>query len=378
MNSNQQPAEPAPVRNTILHGDVRTKLRTIAADSVDCVVTSPPYFRLRNYGTDDQIGLEDHIERWVHQIRNVFTDVARALKPTGSVWLNLGDSYSRDDRSGAPAKSLLLAPERLLLALAADGWIIRNKVIWAKTNPMPNSVRDRLACTYEHVYFLTRKRDYFFDLDAIRIRHRSTGTASAKTDASYPPLDVASPDWAGPLAGNNAGLTAMKQHGRRGHPLGKNPGDVWRLATANFRGAHFATFPKQLIERPVLATCPERTCTRCGQPWQRERPKRDQRKRVAKHVGAVAVRGELRPACTCGAPHRPGLVLDPFFGAGTVALVAGDHRRDWLGIEINRSFIDLAEQRITAARTERKRKQTKPKKQRPTTPADHPPTKRAA
>jgi site-specific DNA-methyltransferase (adenine-specific) len=332
--------------NTVIVGDAATKLAEIATDSVDCVITSPPYFRLRNYGEKKQIGLEDHVDKWVNQLRQVFTEVARTLKPTGSVWLNLGDSYSRHPSAGAPPKSLLLAPERLLIALAADGWIVRNKVIWAKTNPMPASVRDRLAATHEYLYLLTRSRDYFFDLDAIRIPHTSTKKTPADTTADYPPIDSAPPTWAGPLAGNNTGLSRLKRDGRVGHRLGKNPGDVWTMPTASFHGAHFATFPQRLVLRPLLASCPERTCTGCGQPWTRN---------PLRTLGHLAVAGRLAPRCDCGSGWKPGLVLDPFFGAGTVALVAEQHRRRWLGIELNPKFRDLAMNRIDEVHTERAR-----------------------
>ncbi len=341
------------INNKIITGDVRTELRRLARErpeSVDCVVTSPPYFRLRNYGDQNQIGLESHVDGWVAELRDIFRDLRRVLKPTGSVWLSLGDSFSRDTKAGAPAKSMLLAPERLLLALAADGWIVRNKVIWAKTNPMPNSVRDRLACTHEYVYFLTRSPNYFFDLDAIRIPHRSAGDDNRRKRSHsvanvYPPVDSTPPNWAGPLAGNNSGLTTMKRAGMAGHPLGKNPGDVWTMATASFHGAHFATFPKALVERPLLAGCPERVCTSCGKPWERER--------TARQLGSLALQGRLKPTCTCRTDWQPGVVLDPFFGAGTVGLVAEEHDRSWIGIEVNPEFVRLAEDRIAAARPER-------------------------
>ncbi len=334
--------------NTILIGDVRSTLNHIPDNRIDCVVTSPPYFQLRNYDHDNQIGLEEHVDQWVNNLRNVFADLARVLAPTGSVWLNLGDSYSRHQTAGAPPKSLMLAPERLLLALGEDGWIIRNKVIWAKTNPMPNSVSDRLACTYEYVYFLTRSPRYFFDVDAIRVPHRSRRQASDNTVAdTYPPVTAAPPKWAGPLAGNNSGLSALKRSGRVGHPLGKNPGDVWSLATANYRGGHFATFPTKLIEQPILATCPERVCVNCGLGWLPE---------PVRQIGSLAVRGELQPQCQCATRWRPGLVLDPFFGAGTVGIVAEQHHRDWLGIEINPEFASLAEKRIAAERQQNDRR----------------------
>jgi site-specific DNA-methyltransferase (adenine-specific) len=133
------------IRNQILLGDVRERLAEIPDASVDCVITSPPYFRLRDYGRGGQLGLESSIDQWADVLRDVLRGVARVLKPGGSVWLILGDTYSRDDRHGAPKKSLLLGPERLGLRLLEDGWIVRNKVTWAKTNPMPTSARDRLS-----------------------------------------------------------------------------------------------------------------------------------------------------------------------------------------------------------------------------------------
>lgn len=137
------------LRGKVLVGDVREMLPAIPDSSVDCVITSPPYFRLRNYDATGQIGLEPTIDDWVKALRGILAEVARVLKPTGSLWLNLGDSYSRQPRDGADTKSLLLGPERVALAMIEDGWVIRSKVIWAKSNPMPTSVRDRLSCTWE-------------------------------------------------------------------------------------------------------------------------------------------------------------------------------------------------------------------------------------
>lgn len=323
-------------RNTVLLGDARTEMRRLPDASVDCVVTSPPYFRLRDYGINGQIGLEPHVDGWVAELRAVLAETARVLKPTGSLWLNLGDAYSRQPADGAPPKSLLLGPERVALGLLADGWTIRNKVIWAKTNPMPASVRDRLACTWEVIYFATRSQSYHFDLDSIRIPHRSTRRPTGVDAAKR-----GKPTWAGPLAGDHSGLEKLKARGRSGHPLGKNPGDVWRLPTAGYRGAHFATFPQRLIERPILATCPEKVCAQCGLPWERQ-PHRQ--------LGHLAVRGELAPACDCRTDTRPGLVLDPFMGAGTVAVAARNHGRDWLGIELNPEFVALTTQRLNDER----------------------------
>jgi site-specific DNA-methyltransferase (adenine-specific) len=324
--------------NQLLIGDVRDLLPTLPTASVDCILTSPPYFRLRDYHDQKQIGLEPTIDGWVRELRRVLSEAARILKPTGGLWLNVGDTYSRHERHGAKPKSLLLGPERLAMALVEDGWVIRSKVTWAKTNPMPSSVRDRLSCTYEIFYFAVRSRHYYFDLDAIRVPHRSRRAVSKR--AALQPTSQR-PDWAGPLAGSNGGLDRLKASGVVGHPLGKNPGDVWQQPTANYRGAHHAVFPIDLISRPLLASCPERTCGRCGQPWQREPFRR---------LGQLALLGRLSPACRCNARWQPGLVLDPFMGSGTVALAAEAHQRDWLGIELSPAFAALAQKRLADAR----------------------------
>ena len=318
----------------IMLGDAAALLRTMPAKSVDTVITSPPYYLLRNYQASGQIGIEASVYDWVDQIVEVCTEIGRVLKPTGSLWLNLGDSYSRHPRYGAHPKSLLLGPERVLLALANQGWIVRNKVVWAKPNPTPASVTDRLSCTWEPIYLLVRAVSYYFDLDSIRLPHRSrNGAVGTSGQTKY---TAARPRWAGPLAGSNDGLSRARAEGRPGHPLGKNPGDVWWIATAGYRGAHHAVFPPALVERPMRATCPERVCKNCGQPWQRER-RRDRP-------------GNLAPVCDCRSGWRPGLVLDPFMGAGTVGLVAERLGRSWIGIEINPEFRLLALDRIRSNR----------------------------
>jgi site-specific DNA-methyltransferase (adenine-specific) len=323
------------VRNQVLVGDATEQLRQIPGGSIDMVLTSPPYFRLRNYEVDGQLGLEGHVEAWVTGLRTVAAECARVLVPTGSLWLNLGDTFSTHARQGATRKSLLLGPERLALALTRDGWTLRNKIVWAKTNPVPSSVRDRLSATHELIYVLVRQADYFFDLDSIREPHTSQIT-------KRPPIkDRGIEAWRGPNGDDAAGLDAIKAEGRVGHPLGKNPGDVWRLASSSYRGAHHATFPVQLATRMLLAGCPEKRCTVCRLPHNR---------RLIRALGGTAVRGALGPTCDCSAPAEPGLVLDPFFGAGTTAVAAEAHGRDWLGIELNPDFAKLATERIEAAR----------------------------
>jgi site-specific DNA-methyltransferase (adenine-specific) len=318
-------------RNAILIGDALDRLRELPSESVDTVITSPPYFGLRDYGVAGQIGREAHVDTWVAELRAVCSELHRVLAPHGSLWLNLGDSYSRHPDYGAPAKSLLLGPERLARALVEDGWLLRNKVVWAKTNPLPSPVKDRLTNAHEFVYLFAKQPSYFFDLDAIR---EPLTTERKPSRGSRTPQSAL-----GVLAGGRDGLVSMAQKGLNGHPLGKNPGDVWRLGSSSYRGAHFATFPTELVRRPLLASCPPVVCTRCHQPWRRST------RRVEIDDGGDAM---PRPfvRCACGVATRPGLVLDPFFGTGTVALTAQHYQRDWLGIELNPAYILLADQRL--------------------------------
>jgi site-specific DNA-methyltransferase (adenine-specific) len=325
--------------NTILVGDVRDRLAQIEAASVDCIVTSPPYAGgLRDYGHPDQLGSEPTVDDWVKSLRFVAQDLARVLVPTGTLWLNIGDSYSSHPSEGAARKSLLLGPQRLALGLADDGWVVRNAIIWAKPNAMPSSVTDRLSTSYETVLLLVRSPRYHFDLDAIRIPTVDTRTRPHhKQTVGYPPVSAVP---VGGTVDRNLGLDAMKRRGLSAHPLGKSPGDVWSIPTSGYRGAHFATFPLALAERAVLAGCPERVCTDCATPWQRE-------KQPTKKGRALRT-GPLAPDCTCCPQHwRPGIVLDPFMGSGTTALAAAKHRRDWLGIELNPDYAEQARARIT-------------------------------
>lgn len=324
-------------RNRIIVGDALDRLRQLPGNSVDCVATSPPYFRLRDYSSDGQLGLEQHVGDWVDQLETISREVRRVLVPTGTFWLNLGDTYSGHARQGAPRKSLLLAPERLLLRLQAAGWLVRNKVVWSKPNAMPISVTDRLACSYEVIYVLAKQPTYFFDLDAIRVPHRSSATT--RTRPPQKRSDRAS--WLGPNGLGDNGLAAMKARGLVGHPLGKNPGDVWTIATGGYRSAHHAIFPLALAERMIAAGCPEARCISCRLPWKR---------RVLRALGGTATRSALAPTCGCEAGSEPGLVCDPFMGSGTSAVAAQKLGRDWLGIELNRQFTSVARERVAKAR----------------------------
>ncbi|HUD11842.1 MAG TPA: site-specific DNA-methyltransferase [Candidatus Saccharimonadia bacterium] len=325
-------------RNTILQGDAVTRLKELPTDSVDCVITSPPYFHLRNYGVLGQIGHETAVDGWVAALQAVFVELARVLKPTGSVWLNVGDTYSKRVADGASHKSLLLGPERLIMALATDGWIVRNKVIWDKTRTTPHPTSDRLTCAYEVVYYLTRSQAYHFDLNAIRDHHLPE--TLRKGLALFPQLASVSPELL----------------------LGRNPGDVWRVAPSLYGGAHFATFPPELVRRPLLATCPAKICTNCSKPWKLfALPYRLPIARFARELpddlvmhyptaDVIYQAGGVVPNCLCNASTAPGVVLDPFFGSGTVGEVAQSLGRDWVGIELSPEYVKLAQERIRDAK----------------------------
>jgi hypothetical protein len=211
---------------------------------VDTVVTSPPYFGVRNYGHEQQLGAEADVDGWVTGLRDIARDLTRILRPTGSLWLNLGDGFSRRSPEGAPTKSLLLGPSRVALALVKDGWTLRNQVIWAKTNPMPSSVANRLSTTHEVVYFFTRSPRYYFNLDAIRQPLVTTKRQTTRDPGrTYPPPGFGAVNRQGWTLNDNRGLSRLKASGLAGHPLGKNPGDVWTLPTAGFRGRPLRCLP---------------------------------------------------------------------------------------------------------------------------------------
>jgi len=335
----------------ILIGDARQRLAELSDASVDCIITSPPYWALRDYGHADQLGAEGSVDDWVQTIVELCDQLARVLTPTGSLWLNLGDSFARRPPDGAAKKSLLLGPSRVALALLDHGWLLRNQVVWHKPNAMPSSVSDRLTTTYEVVYFLTRQSRYYFDLDAIRQPSRSKGRPLTRRPASYPPRSAVPSLGRGraPRVNLNCGLAGMKTAGLSSHPRGKNPGDVWAIGTGRYRGAHFATFPLELARRPLLASCPVRVCMDCSRPWQHPAQPGNERQRP---------RPPLRASCPCHAPTRPGIVLDPFMGAGTVALAAEQLQRDWLGIELNPAYAELAMKRLADWRAKQSRATT--------------------
>lgn len=371
-------------RVTLHCGDCVEQMAAMDADSVDCVVTSPPYWGLRDYGVDGQIGLEPTLGEHIAVMVRVFSAVRRILKPSGTLWINYGDCYAttpngrsaadtkaagNDDRTFRDkpfstiggvlkAKDLCMVPNRLAIALQEAGWWVRSEIVWAKPNPMPESIRDRPATSHEKIFMLTKSARYWYDAKAVRQpsadssvdrwaqnvdeqegSHRANG--GAKTNGTMKAVggprkkqeqtaesaaavggssgrrmagfnerwdakekirasDVASPRHAGHI--NHTGIEdTLRGYGRNLRNYEPAPVAVWNIATQPFSDAHFATFPPELAERCILAGCP-----------------------------------------------KGGLVLDPFGGAGTTALVALRHNRRAALIELNPGYANMARRRIEA------------------------------
>jgi len=319
----------------ILKGDCREMLRTMPDESVHCCVTSPPYFGLRDYGVAGQIGLEPTPAEFVAELVDVFREVRRVLKVEGTLWLNLGDSYQNakgqsggidpkqparrhlrsarpQDRAipGLKPKDLIGIPWRAAFALQADGWYLRQDIIWAKPNPMPESVQDRCTKAHEYIFMLSKSRHYHYDAEAI--------SELASTEDMRRPFAPGQVDDRG-SGHDRGGGQLRKTDKQRGHSRrhagfndrwdameraeqcsGKrNKRSVWEVAPAQFREAHFATFPPELIEPCIKAGCP-----------------------------------------------ADGVVLDPFGGAGTTGMVADRLGRDAILIELNPEYAEMAERRI--------------------------------
>ncbi len=270
---------------TILPGDAAELLRTLDADSVHCCVTSPPYFGLRDYGVSGQIGQEAAPEEYITRLLEVFREVRRVLRPDGALWLNIGDSYQNKNLTGIPWA--------LAFALRADGWYLRQDIIWHKPRCIPESVRDRCTRSHEYIFLLSKSERYFFDAGAIKEPVAESTKVRMAQDIEHQAGSFRQPNKTnGPLKPGGDGVSRNKR-------------SVWSICPAHFKGAHFAVFPEKLVEPCVLAGCPE-----------------------------------------------GGTVLDPFTGSGTTGVVAKRLRRNFIGIELNPEYREMAVERIRAAEVE--------------------------
>jgi DNA modification methylase len=328
----------------LLQGDNRQVLKTLPDQSVHCIVTSPPYFGLRDYGVDGQIGLEETPEQFVAELVAVFRECWRVLRDDGTLWVNLGDSYNsgssgglggstvtggqrnqansnrngRGHIDGLPSKCLMGIPWRVAFALVDDGWILRSDIIWHKLNPMPESVTDRPTKAHEYIFLLTKQAKYYYDAEAIKeptvkgaagseFHTGKTGIHQLGRSSTKPRSKADSFKREGSkreqtIPGQGYG-THRPNREESSYDVGtRNRRSVWAVATQPYPGAHFATFPPKLIEPCILAGCP---------------------------VG--------------------GTVLDPFNGSGTTGAVACARGRNYIGIDLSADYIELAHDRIREA-----------------------------
>lgn len=321
----------------ILQGDCVEMVRTLADQSVQCCVTSPPYWGLRDYGIQGQLGLEQTIQEYVTKLVALFAEVKRVLRNDGTLWLNLGDSYSGSEQfvkskrnakrwgggnnpcgNGLKPKDLAGIPWRVAFALQADGWYLRSDIIWAKKNCMPESVTDRPTRSHEYIFLLSKSPHYYYDYESIKepciYDLDGAGTAArkarARTDLKSHPTD------------ERGGIRNDKQRGHSRRHAGfnerwnamarveqctgmRNKRDVWTVSTAQYRHAHFATFPQALIRPCILAG--------------------------SKHGDAV---------------------IDPFAGSGTTGAVCLELNRSPILIELNARYIPLIKERLSKAQPE--------------------------
>jgi site-specific DNA-methyltransferase (adenine-specific) len=276
--------------NQILCGDALEVLKELPDECIDCVVTSPPYWGLRDYGTNDQLGHEKTFEEYVDKLCDIFDEVKRVLKREGTCWVNIGDCYITKIRATTlPEKCLAQIPARFAIEMCGRGWILRNEIIWQKLNAMPASAKDRFTVDFEKIFFFTKvNKGYYFE-------------------QQFEPFAPATIERVKYNYNETKGTTvsAVKVRGQLkfketfNQKKGRNMRSVWVISTENYYGAHVAPYPKKLIETPIKAGCPE-----------------------------------------------GGVVLDPFMGSGTTAVVAKQLQRNFIGIEINPEYVKIAEKRI--------------------------------
>jgi DNA modification methylase len=377
--------------NKIYNGESLEVLKTFPDESVDMCITSPPYYGLRDYGVEGQLGLEKSPDEYIDRLCTIFDEVRRVLKDTGTCWVNISDSYAggkpgqggSGKKSGlnckrnndgtfhennhsvvrfktkklkydVKPKSLLGVPERFVLEMQTRGWIRRNTIIWHKPKCMPSSVKDRFTVDFEYLYFFSKKPKYYFE---------------QQTE----PLEA--PHYLKRTSNNSQGNGEKASSVRFGSPNinGRNMRTVWRITTKPYKQAHFAVFPEDLIETPIKAGCPTQICNQCQTPRIKEYSYGDDKfeggsgkagrtpedmansgKWQGDNVGRVKLGPVAREKtlkgytdCGCGTDFHPGVVLDPFMGSGTTAAVSKRLGRNYIGIELNPEYIPLIKERLS-------------------------------
>lgn len=315
-------------------GSAKERLQDIESESIQCCITSPPYWGLRDYDAEGQLGLEPTPKKYIENLVEVFEEVWRVLHPDGTFWLNLGDSYLNNPIDGyEKQKDLVGIPWRVATALQKDGWYLRSDIIWRKLGTMPSSIKDRPTPSHEYIFLLAKNKSYYYDHEAIK--EPVTSSAAQKFSPEGKPK--------------------------------KSKRDVWEVSTGASDFGHFAVFPLDLIEPCVKAgTSAFGQCKNCGAPYKRVleenkvKRKREERFTESKfqnaggrrgcsqdHLGTTSETIGWESTCECGGEETERqTVLDPFAGASTTGIAALKHDRKFVGVEINPDYIELSKDRI--------------------------------
>lgn len=377
--------------DSIIHGNTLDVLRDMPSESIDCCITSPPYWGLRDYGVDGALGLEPTFNEYLDKLLAIFDEVKRILKKSGTCWVNLGDTYSNSKtesfsgtgavwltghwkdnaevvkRKDAPenwiktdklqtcgsvkTKSLCGIPFRFATQMIDSGWILRNSIIWHKPSCMPSSAKDRFTVDHENVFFFTKNKKYYFEQQfEAQTEKPSIGVDYRKRGALDKPHK-----WDNESV-KTAALTRGLNHTRH-NPNGRNRRTVWRINPQPFKGAHFAVFPEKLVEPMIKAGCHSEICDSCGMAFSNEYQNKltNRTAKAGEGNGVLAAGKRFGDACDvttsikkcdCNAPTHAGIVLDPFSGSGTTAVVARKLGRHYIGIDLNADYCTMAEKRL--------------------------------
>ena len=374
--------------NKIYQGDALEVLQTFPDESVDMCITSPPYWGLRDYGEDEQLGLESTPEEFIDNLCNIFDEVKRCLRPHGTCWVNLGDTYANSGygkgtgsfknknnpstmtpkvKCDLPQKCLVQIPSRFTIEMTNRGWILRNEIIWHKPSCLPSPATDRYTVDFEKLFFFTKNRKYHFkqQFEPMVSKPHAPGNKFHKDKVSGP---------------NDRGGKSQWDDTSRvwSSDRGRNKRTVWSINPASFKEAHFATYPPALLESPIDAGCPLYVCSKCGKAREEitekvkhelsevytGQGKKDYKSAKAENPSDVKRRvlDSMRTEnvvvgytdCGCNEDFVPGVVLDPFIGSGTTAEIAMKQDKNWVGIDLNSDYIDIADKRLKPTIKEKK------------------------
>ena len=363
-------------KEMLIQGNALTELKKLGSESIDCCITSPPYYALRDYKVEGQLGLEKTFQEYLDNLIQIFIQVKRVLKKTGTCWVVMGDTYAgsghgqkdtgkhgydpsvmatmkdKPKNEGYPSKSLLMIPSRFAIQMIDNGWILRNDIIWYKPNCMPSSAKDRFTVDYEHIFFFTKDKKYYFKTQYEEYSEGSRDYIKRSITERFP--------------FGKKGIESY-QESRYIEPnhLGRIKRTVWKIPPKPFPEAHFAVFPEELVRQCLDAGCPSEICVKCGTA-------KTIRYKLGKVTstggGKKGAQGRIQmgrhdypeegmaahehifdgyDSCNCNAGFKQGTVLDPFSGAGTTYKVALEMDRKPIGIELNPEYIEITKKRIS-------------------------------